>query len=271
MANLSQYQRKLTDTASFIYRTWVISIHTNLKNKLGLYNLSCSSDRVIAYSSSTDFGEELLCKGVLVAETLSQKCTDRFLAPIIWNQRVSRIDIAVPECRARHSLTLGFVDDPMPCALIDTAGPSLDHIATIDDIEVLQGRYTNPLLAALVPNFEAVLSRLLEQNGDTTKIGVSADTELTLASLTMWWISDHLHGHNGPFRKFLNRGSWLPKPFKEDGPYILAQLASLLVVLPDRTAKVSLGEIGPHIRPIETRELNDRVLATNKEALLGYK
>lgn len=115
----------------------------------------------------------------------------------------------MPKCGTRQPLTLGFVDDTVPGALISTTRPSLYHITAIDNIHIFQGRDFNPRLLSLVPNLKAILARLLEQDSDTTKVGMSANTELSGECGALWRVANHLHWDDGPVCELFYQGGRL--------------------------------------------------------------
>ncbi len=113
-----------------------------------------------------------------------------------------------------------------------------------------------------MPNLEPVLAGLLEQDGDTTKVGVSSDAKLPGKSRGQWRVADHLHHDHGFPGEVFHQGRRVTEALEQDLPDGLAEPMRGLIVIPDGTAKLLLWERGPDIGAIEARMLHYRVLST---------
>ena len=179
--------------------------------------------------------------------------------------------ITVPEGSTRHSLAVRLVDDPVSRAPVRAAGPPLNHVAAVDDVQIFQGRDLDPFLLALMPHLQAVFTGLLEQDGDAAKVCMGPDAELTLADLAVRWVADHLHRDDGPLGELIHQGWRLAETLEQNGPKCLSQLASLLIIPPDWSAEVLFREVGPNIGTVDARELHDWILPAHEEALEEYQ
>lgn len=115
----------------------------------------------------------------LITESLDQKLANSLLVWVGGVQRVRRKNVAMEESSARKpALVISLVDDPVLGALVYPSRPPHDHISAIDHVDVFSSLDGQPCLLSLMPNLEPVLAGLLEQDGDTAKVGVSTDAKL---------------------------------------------------------------------------------------------
>lgn len=70
----------------------------------------------------------------------------------------------MPKCRHCVSLTTDLIDNAMKGTLVHAPGPSLDQIAQIDDEFIFESRKLDPLVRSGMPNLQAILTRLLEED-----------------------------------------------------------------------------------------------------------
>lgn len=175
--------------------------------------------------------------------------------------------IAMPEGGTRHPLAIRLIDDPVLRALVRAARPALNHVPAINHVHILERGDLDPVLMALVPDLQAVFAWLLEQDGDAAKVGMGPDPELACADLTMRRVADHLHWHDWPLGELIHQRWWSAQTLQQDRPQRSPQLAGFLVIPPDRAAEIIVGEVRPHVRTIDARELHNGILPTHEEAL----
>lgn len=203
-------------------------------------------------------------KGELIAEPLNKELTHCLLARVRRVQRVGGVHITMEECgTGKASFVVGLVDDPVQGTLELAPRPLHDHVAAIDHVHILQGLHWEPRFLALFPYFKPVLSRLLEEHGDTSKVLVGADAELSWKCRSQRWITNHLHLHHGLLGKRLHDGQRVTKSEKQDLPDCLAQARRCLVVLPYWIPEFVIWQVGPDIGAIEAVVLDDGVFSAD--------
>ena len=177
--------------------------------------------------------------------------------------------IPMPKRSTRQPLALRFINDPVPRTLIRALGPPLNHVPAVDDVHIFQRWNMNPLLPILVPHFQTMLARLLEQDCDATEVGMGPDAELTREVGVLRRVTDHLHGNDRSLGEVVHQGWRLTETLEQDRPDTLAELAGLLIIRPDWTPEVVFWEVGPDIGTVETGELYDWILPGHIEALFS--
>ena len=141
----------------------------------------------------------------LITESLDQKLTNRLIVWVGGIQRIRRKNVAMEESGTRKpALVVSLVDNPVLGALVFASRPPHDHISAVDHVDVFSSLDGQPCLLPLIPNLEPVPARLLEQDGDAAKVGVSSDAKLPGKSRGQWRVADHLHHDHGFFGEGLH-------------------------------------------------------------------
>lgn len=158
-------------------------------------------------SRSLNFGDSLLMKRELIAESLDEKLANSLFLWVGWVQRVRRSKIAMEKSGTRKpALVVGLVDNPVLGAFVCASRPLHDHVSAVYHVNIFSSLNGQPCLLPLMPDFETVLARLLEQDGDAAKVGVSSDAKLPGKSRRLWRVADHLHHHHGFFGEDFHQG-----------------------------------------------------------------
>lgn len=173
----------------------------------------------------------------------------------------------MPERGARKPLAIALVDDPVLRALIPPPRPRLDHIPAINNIHVLESGHSEPVLLPLIPDLQAFLAGLLQQDGDAAEVGVRPDAELARFGCVARWVADHLHGHHGFLGECFQYGGGVAEAFEEDLPDRGAEAFGLFVVGPDWGSEVGFWEIGPYVWAVEAGRLQDWILVPDEVGL----
>ena len=129
---------------------------------------------------------------VAFVELLPNELLHRLRVWITGIEGIRRVEITMPKGRNRVSLTTNFVDDSVKCTLIHTSCPSLDQVTQIYDKFVFECGELDPLMCSRVPDFQAILARLLEEDGQATIVGMLARNNLSLVCKGVRWIFEKL-------------------------------------------------------------------------------
>lgn len=216
----------------------------------------------LLWSNLTD---GVLWQAELTLEPLDQQLANSATIRVIGVQGVGSIDVAMEErSTAQAGLIIRLVDDPVLSALEPLAGPVHDHVATVDDVDILQRLDRQPSLLVLDPDLKTMLAGLLEKDGDTAEVIVGSDAELAGKSGGEGRVADHLHLDHGTLGELLHDGEGVAEGEQEDLPDELAEMVRGLVVFPDGVAELVVGDLmGPDVGAVEAVVFGYGVFATN--------